>query len=119
MSESSRRGKTRLIHTAGTVVASPASLALAPVGSDAAAVDALLGTAGCGREAHSVNRAGFVASQRGDAASKHVWSPEALGKLSLGNLFSKPSSRWVCLVELNETKSGFAALIFFFFFHTK
>lgn len=48
--------KTSVIHTAGTVVASPASLALAPVRSDAPAVDTLLGTAGCGREAQRVKR---------------------------------------------------------------
>lgn len=37
----------RLIHTAGTVVASPASLALATVWSNAATVDTLLGAASC------------------------------------------------------------------------
>lgn len=43
---SAREGK-RLIHTAGTVVASPASLTLAAVWSDASTVDTLLGAAGC------------------------------------------------------------------------
>lgn len=37
----------RLIHTAGTVVASPASLTLATVRSDTSTVDTLLGTASC------------------------------------------------------------------------
>lgn len=37
----------RLIHTAGTVVSSPASLALATVWSDTAAMDTLLGAASC------------------------------------------------------------------------
>lgn len=39
-----------MIHTAGTVVSSPASLTLAAVRSEAAAVDALLGAASCRRE---------------------------------------------------------------------
>lgn len=39
-----------MIHTAGTVVSSPASLTLAAVWSDTAAVDALLGAASCGQE---------------------------------------------------------------------
>lgn len=42
-----RRGEKRLIHTAGTVVASPASLALAAVRSDTSTVDTLLGAASC------------------------------------------------------------------------
>lgn len=37
----------RLIHTAGTVVASPASLTLAAVWSDTSTVDTLLGAASC------------------------------------------------------------------------
>lgn len=44
MSVSERK---RLIHTAGTVAASPASLTLAAVWSDTSTVDALLGTASC------------------------------------------------------------------------
>lgn len=47
-----RRGEKRLIHTAGTVVASPASLALAAVRSDTSTVDTLLGAASCWWETH-------------------------------------------------------------------
>lgn len=48
-----REGKS-LIHTAGTVVASPAALTLAPIWSDTSTVDTLLGAASCGRETHFI-----------------------------------------------------------------
>lgn len=52
-----------MIHTTGTVVSSPASLTLAAVRSDAAAVDALLGAASCRREETPCQHAAAVALQ--------------------------------------------------------
>ena len=58
-----REREKRLIHTAGAVVSSPAFLALAPVGSDTAAVHTLPGAASWGLEKHLIiNRPGFVGS---------------------------------------------------------
>ena len=63
-----RRGekKNRLIHTAGTVVTSPASLTLAAVRSDTSTVDTLLGAASCWWETHFFlyNRPRFVEKKK-------------------------------------------------------